>query len=147
MSGVIAGAAERPLPVPNEWDRGFWDAAKKQELVVQCCGRCKKVRSFPRLMCPSCRSLEFEWLRASGKGRLYSWNTLYQSFHPAFVEFPLTVGIIELEDYPDVHLVGGLQMDGLTEDDLHIDQPVEVVFHKISKDVMLPEFRVVKGDD
>lgn len=98
-------------------------------------------------MCPSCRSLEFEWLRASGKGRLYSWNTLYQSFHPAFVEFPLTVGIIELEDYPDVHLVGGLQMDGLTEDDLHIDQPVEVVFHKISKDVMLPEFRVVKGDD
>ncbi|MEH2563595.1 hypothetical protein V1289_003222 [Bradyrhizobium sp. AZCC 2289] len=53
MSGVTAGAAERPLPVPNEWDRGFWDAAKKQELVVQCCGRCKKVRANGKPFSPN----------------------------------------------------------------------------------------------
>jgi len=146
MTGVIAGNAARPLPTPFEWDRGFWEAARQHQLVVQYCTACKSVRSFPRLMCPACRSLEFDWLKASGNGRLYSWSTLYKSFHPGFVDLPRTIAIVELEDFPQVHLVSGLQLEqGMTESDLRTGQPVEVFFTDASESISLPEFRLVKS--
>ncbi len=145
MSEVITTSAHRPVPTPFEWDQGFWDAAAQHQLVVQCCAQCKKVRNFPRLMCPHCRSMDFGWLQASGKGRVYSWSTLYKSFHPAFVDLPITIAIVELEDFPQVHLVGVLRMeDGMTEADLCIDMPLEVVFDDVAPGIAIAQFRPVR---
>lgn len=134
-----------PLPTPFDWDRGFWEAAKEHRLVVQRCGSCKEVRNFPRLMCPVCRSMEIEWVASRGRGRIYSWSTLYKPFHPAFTDLPMTIVVIELEDYPKVHLVGRLVSGDGSEPDLAIDQSVEVIFNDVTDDISLPAFRLV-GD-
>ena len=34
----------RPIPVPNEWTKPFWDAAKRGVLELQ---RCQSLRAFP----------------------------------------------------------------------------------------------------
>ena len=31
---------ERPVPVPFDWAKPFWDAANEKKLVVQHCGPC-----------------------------------------------------------------------------------------------------------
>lgn len=133
----------RPLPVPNEWDRGYWDAAREGRLVVQYCAKCDKVHGLPRLMCPTCRGMDMGWRNASGKGKIHSWSTLYRAFHPAFADLPRTVAVIELDDYPQVHLTTTLHLpDGMQESDLAIGQAVEVTFTPASAEITLPEFRL-----
>jgi uncharacterized OB-fold protein len=96
-------------------------------------------------MCPNCYSLDFGWLNVSGKGSIYSWSTLYRPFHPAFASLPRTTVIVELEDFPEAHLVSELRMhEGMTEADLRIGLPVEVVFVDANDEIALPEFRLVR---
>ena len=135
-----------PLPTPFDWDAGYWRAASDGRLVVQCCASCRVVRNFPCLMCPHCGALEAEWLPASGRGRIYSWSTLHKAFHRAFSELPLTIAIVELDDFPAVHLVTHIDMDGRSEEDLAIDLPVAVYFSRAANDVALPCFRVTSWD-
>jgi uncharacterized OB-fold protein len=139
----------RPLPTPTEWDRGYWDAARENRLVVQVCADCNEVRSFPRLGCPSCGSLDFSWLPAAGTGTLFSWSVLRRCFHPGFTELPLIVAIVELDDFPDVHLVANLRgvPDEVLEDPaacieaLPLGARVSVEFESLGE-VTLPQFRL-----
>lgn len=136
-------AVPRPLPVPTEWDCGFWEAARDRRLVVQYCPQCERVHGLPQLMCPGCHGFDLQWRAASGKGTLYSWSTLYRAFHPAFADLPRTVAVVELDDYPQVHMVSTLHLpEGMTEHDLAIGQAVEVTFTPASADITLPEFRL-----
>lgn len=141
MSAPETGRNLPPLPTPFDWDRGFWEAAHEHRLVVQRCGDCKLVRNFPRIMCPSCRSLSFEWIEASGRGTIYSWSTLHKAFHPAFTDLPITILIVELDDHPQVHLVGQLVGD-VPETGPQIGQPVTVVYRDITDEITLPGFRL-----
>lgn len=146
MSGVITGSAARPLPTPFEWDEGFWSAAQQHRLVVQACSKCNAVRSFPRVMCPVCRCMESHWIDASGKAKLYSWSTLFRSFHPAFTRLPITVAVVELDDFPQVHLVTTLlQEEGKSEADLRIGLPVQVTFTEAAEGFILPQFRLASA--
>ena len=139
----------RPLPTPTEWDQGYWDAARRGELVVQSCAECGVVRSFPRLLCPDCGSFEFVWLRTQGTGTLYSWSILRRSFHPGFTDLPLIVAIVELDDHPGVHLVTNLLdvppevLDDAAacEQFIEIGAPVEVTFERFET-ITLPQFRL-----
>lgn len=141
----------RPLPTPADLDRGYWEAAKRESLVVQACAACGLVRNFPRLLCPECASFDFEWVPAKGAGTLYSWSALRRSFHPGFVDLPLIIAIIELDDHPTVHLVTNLVdlPDGVVDDPdecervLELGSPVEVTFERLAT-VTLPQFRLAK---
>jgi uncharacterized OB-fold protein len=105
---IDTGNRERPLPIINDWDKGYWEAAAQHRLVVQACATCGEVRSFPRLMCAECGSFEIEWLPASGRGTIYSWTVARRSFHPHFAELPIAIAVVSLEDYPTVHLVANI---------------------------------------
>ena len=141
----------RPLPTPADWDRGYWEAAARGSLVVQTCAGCGLVRNFPRLLCPDCASFDFEWVPAKGTGTLYSWSVLRRSFHPGFVDLPLIIAIVELDDHPTVHLVTNLVdlADGVLDDPeecqrvLELDAPVEVTFERLAT-ITLPQFRLVR---
>ena len=61
------------LPDPDDEDgKPFWDGTARGELMVQKCSGCGRRRIPPRPMCPDCRSLENEWVRLSGKGRVWA---------------------------------------------------------------------------
>jgi len=37
----------RPIPVPNEWTKPFWEAAKRRVLALQRCQACKHFQHPP----------------------------------------------------------------------------------------------------
>ncbi|HWO72671.1 MAG TPA: OB-fold domain-containing protein [Dehalococcoidia bacterium] len=128
-----------PLPVPNEETRPFWEYCKAGELRVQRCLICAKLRHPPRPGCPECGSLEFEWQRLSGRGRVYTYAVSHQAVHPALEGLiPHTTIVVELEE-------GVLMTSNLVDraDEVEIGRPVEVAFEPVSEEISLPKFRLV----
>ena len=101
-------AAVRPLPVDDDHDTaGFFEAARRGELVVRMCSGCDRVLHLPRAYCSACGSWEGRWQPVSGRGHLYSWTTVEHQVHPAY-PVPFTIVLVELDDHPGVRLVGSL---------------------------------------
>ena len=97
-------------------------------------------------MCPECRSLANEWVKLSGKGRVWSYVVPHPPLLPAYTEFaPYNVIAVELDEDPSLRLIGNLvksAQGALNEVDPHsikIGEPVRVVFAKVD-DVHLPRW-------
>lgn len=92
----------RPLPRADEFDtREFWAATKDKKLTYQQCKQCKKVVFYPRRHCTGCTSGELEWKTASGKGTVYTFSVVRQSYHPFFRHrIPYAIAWIDLDEGP-----------------------------------------------
>jgi uncharacterized OB-fold protein len=133
----------RPLPRPTELTAGFWEAARRHELVLQRCGQCDEFRHYPQPLCPHCFSAKWTWVPASGRGRVYTFTETHQAFHPAWAgAVPYVVATIELDE--GVRVVSDLP-DG-DRADVRIGAKVEVFFDELpGTDVTLPRFRLVQN--
>jgi len=131
-------AAEKPIPEVTAALKPFFAAAAKHELVVQRCTRCGERRFPPREICSRCLARESEWVSASGRGTIFSYNLMHQVYHPGFAsEVPYAVVLVDLED-------GGRMLSNLVDcptEKVKIGLPVEVVFDRLSDEVTLPKFR------
>jgi uncharacterized OB-fold protein len=137
QTGMIAA---RPLPQPDEWSKGFWDACNAGRLEMQRCQSCKRFRFYPRPLCPRCRSLEWEYAPVSGRGTIYSWVVVHPPVMPAFQDrVPLAVVLVELDEDPELRLVGNLVDCPLER--IEFGMPVAVTFEKVAEDVTLPQWR------
>ena len=132
---------QKPLPAPTLDSKGFWDGCKRHEILIQRCKDCGTLRHYPRPMCPKCNSMNTEWVKVSGKGKIYTWTVVHQPAHPAFTEVPYAVVIVELEE--GVRMTSN--MVGCQPDDLYIGMPVEVVFDDVTDEVTLPKFRPLEN--
>jgi uncharacterized OB-fold protein len=129
---------EKPLPRPTEDSAPYWEAARLGELRMQRCGDCGHVRFPPSILCARCLSDKSDWIRLSGRGKVFSWIVIHQSQHPAFnPDAPYNVAIVELEEGPRLHT----NLVDVDNAEIHIDMPVEVVFDKVNDEVTLPKFR------
>jgi uncharacterized OB-fold protein len=98
-----------PLPTTNEDDAPFWQAAQRGEVAIQACSDCGELRFPPRPMCPHCRSLKHEWRKVSGRGTIWSYTIPHPPLLPAFNDqAPYNVIVVELDDAPNIRLVGNL---------------------------------------
>lgn len=137
--GVAAAAPARPLPVTDDRDTGgFFEAARRRELVVRVCNDCGHVLHLPRAYCHYCGSWSGRWEQVSGRGRLSTWTTVEHQVHPAF-PVPYTVVLVEIDDKPGVRLVG--RLDGAPE--LVPGQAMEAWFEDAGDGVVLPQWRPV----
>ena len=135
------------LPDLDDQDsKPFWEGAARGELLVQRCGQCGRMRIPPRPMCQDCRSLATEWVKLSGKGRVWSFVVPHPPLLPAYTDLaPFNVITVELDEDPSLRLLGNLvaSADGaINEIDPHsieIGEPVRVVFAKVD-DVYLPRW-------
>jgi uncharacterized protein len=116
----------------------FWEACARGELVVQACGECGRRRMPPRPMCPTCRSVEVEWVMTSGRGRVWSFIVPHPPLLPAYSELaPYNAIVVELEEDPSVRFVGNLvasvdaPINSVDPGTIQIGEPVRVVFHVV----------------
>ncbi len=116
-----------PVPAGDGVDREFWEAARRHELMIQRCQDCGTFQMTPEWICHNCHSLGVGWHRASGRGRIYSFERVWHPAHPALKgACPYLVVVVELPDAGNVRLVGNLLGDPMQE--VRFDAPVEAVF-------------------
>jgi uncharacterized OB-fold protein/acyl dehydratase len=126
----------RPRPVVNQDNAFFWDGVKRQELLIQRCAGCGKLRHPPRPMCPSCQSLEWTAVTASGRGTVYSFVVIHHPPFPPF-DYPHVVAVVELAE--GTRLVANLI--GVDPKAAAIGMPVQVEFVAVDEELTLPQFR------
>ena len=87
------------------------------------CEECGDIFFPPRSICPECRSENVTPHSFAGRGRVYSYSTIYDP--PAgFEEYvPYTVALIRLEEGPLVTA----QLTDVDPADVEMDMPVEMV--------------------
>lgn len=128
----------KPLPTMTRWSAPFWEGCKRGELLIQKCQDCQMLNFYPKLYCAGCLSSNMEWVKASGRGKIYSYMTVY-AFQPTeFAEdVPYVVAIVELDE--GVRMMSNIV--SCPPDDVHCDMKVEVVFEKVTEEFSLAKFR------
>ena len=135
-------AADRILPTKEDRDTGgFFEAADRGELVYRACNACGQTINPPRARCAICGSWDTAWKTSNGKGRLHSWTTVTHQVHPKF-PVPYTVFVVELDDAPDVHLVGYMDGTPLVE----AGMPMRVRFDPTDDGGALPQWEPDPSD-
>ena len=126
--------------VPYDQDRdtaGFFQAAAENRLVYKACDDCSHALHPPTDHCPHCGGAHTSWREAKGAGRLHSWTTVMHQIHPDYPA-PYTLVVVELEDAPEVRLMG--RLDG--EPELSADMPMRVWFERLGEDgPVLPQWK------
>ena len=131
-------------PVPEDVDRGFWEAANEGRLVVQNCHACDSLQHPPMDACAKCGSGDnLEWSEMSGRGTIYTYAVMYDNPVPLmFDDQPFNAAVIKLEDDPDIMMLSHLP--GTPVDEVPIGAPVRLVFEKTqATGQMVPEWEVV----
>ena len=118
----------------------FWDDCDKSRLSIQKCDDCGKLRYPPRIICPSCLSDRFDWVKATGRGTVFAWVTVH---HPprAYLkeEVPYNLSLVELEE--GIRMWS--QVVGCLPSEVKVGMSVKVTFvsgRSDAKDLTLPFF-------
>ncbi len=144
MTG-LADTLRKPVPVPDEASRPFFDAAAQGVLLLRRCRACETFMSPTgglgtplRPRCVHCFSAELEWAPADGRGTLYSFALMHQVYDPAFADdVPYNIAVVELEE--GVRLTTNVV--GCANDQLRIGMALEVTFERVSDEVAIPRFK------
>jgi len=133
----------KPLPVPDPESAPFWEACKAHTLKIVHCTSCGRNRFPATSFCPNCQSPDFEWIEASGRGKVFSWITVR---HPVpkdiyAADVPYVVALVTLEE--------GVRMPtnivDCAPEDVTADMPVTVRFRDVTPEISLPIFAPARG--
>jgi uncharacterized protein len=131
--------ARRPVPEPDDQSAPYWAAAAEHVLTVARCSRCGRVSMPPDQVCPHCGSTDpdLRFVPVAGRGTLRSWTVVRQALLPG-LEVPFVLGDVELDDAPDVRVIGRL-LDG-PEVEHRLGDAVEVTFEELADGLAVPAF-------
>jgi len=132
---------KKPLPHLDAENRWFFEACARHELYLQKCSSCGTVRFYPRALCPSCASSKTDYVRASGRGRVYTFTETHQNQAPGFRdELPYVMAYVELDEGPRILT----NIINTPPGEVKIDLPVEVVFEDIDENLAIPKFQRIQ---
>lgn len=138
-------AVTRPRPVPNEWTRPFWEAAKRNVLALQRCQSCGHFQHPPYPTCVNCVSIDLAFEPVSGRGTIHAYTIMYHTGDTRFAPaVPYASIIVELDDAPGALLAANLLESPYTE--AKVGRAVEVVFQPLDDEITLPQFRIARED-
>ena len=131
----------RPIPVPNEWTKPFWDSAKEGVLRLQRCQSCRKFQHPPFATCVNCVSTDLKFEAVEGKGSIYAYTIMYHTGDKRFASaVPYASIIVELDDAPGALMAGNLLDAEYTE--AKVGKRVAVTFQRLNDDFTLPQWRL-----
>ncbi len=131
---------KKPLPYIHNETKAYWDAARSHQLLLRKCRACGQYHFYPRDFCPSCFSFDVEWVKASGRGTVYSVTICHIPAAGFKDVVPYNLVLVELEEGPRM-------MSNIVDcpnDDITIGMAVEVVFDDVTPEVTLPKFKPAK---
>ena len=128
----------KPIPGITGETKPFWDAARRDELMIQHCDECNKYQWYPRGFCSNCWSQNIKYVKASGKGTVWTYTVTYQNRSPGFnEEVPYVLALVELEE-------GVKLFTNIIEcriQDVSIGMPVQVTFVPATQEIHVPMFK------
>jgi uncharacterized protein len=125
----------RLSPVVTRDTEFFWNGVQEHKLLIQRCAACEQFRHPPRPMCPSCNSLDWSAVEASGRGTGFSFVVPRHPQFP-FMEYPYIVALVELEE--GTRIVTNIV--GTIPEEVSIGLPVVVTFEHFDDGLVLPQF-------
>ena len=136
----------KPVPVPDEVTRPFWEAARSHQLHFQRCTHCGTYAHPPTTFCHTCHDVTdpaFEFAPITPRARIVNWTVMYDAMVAGFAEQgPWVHALVAFDDQPDLTFTATL-LDGVS-DRLELGAPVEVVFDDVTDDVTLPMLRLIQ---
>ncbi|RJP35729.1 MAG: hypothetical protein C4536_00075 [Actinobacteria bacterium] len=134
----------KPLPKIRPYTKEFWDAAGRGELLVQHCDDCDRNIFYPREVCPKCKGRNLRYIKASGRGKLFTFSLVEKGAPPDFKEDqPYVICLVDLDEGVRI----GSMLVGY--EDYWALKPgaeVEVVFHPVTAEISLPKFKPAGSD-
>jgi uncharacterized OB-fold protein len=131
----------RPIPVPNELSKPFWDAARQHVLAMQRCQSCGHFQHPPYPTCVNCMGIDLKFEPVEGKGAIYAYTIMYHVGDKRFASaVPYASIIVELDQAPGTLMAGNLLNAPYTE--AKVGRRVEVTFEKLTDEITLPQFRL-----
>ena len=103
---------------------------QRYQLVGEVCPHCDAKIFPPRDVCPECGGEAKELYTFSGRGKVYSYTTVYDAPVGFQENAPYTVAMIKLEEGPMVTA----QMTDLGEKPVEVGTPVEMVTRRLRTD-------------
>jgi uncharacterized OB-fold protein len=126
-----------PVPLSDELNRPFWEAAREGRFVIPRCAECGRMMAPPVANCSACLATYFEWVAASGQGTVYSFIEYHRPWIREYDEhLPYVVAIVELDEGP--RLITALV--GETSDWVQIGARVRVAFQERAEGARVPVF-------
>ena len=130
---------KRPLPTITGESMPYWEAARRGELLIQKCDDCGEYQWYPRSICANCFTGKIQWVKATGKGAVWTFTVTRQNRTPGFDSGPYVLALVELEE--------GVKMFSNIIDcdpfEVKIGMLVEVTFQRASDKVSVPFFKPV----
>jgi uncharacterized OB-fold protein len=142
---MTSASNSRPLPVPDEASRPFFEGARQHQLMLLRCLKCNHPMwpashsgSLPVTShCHKCFSAELEWQAAEGRGSLYSFAVMHQPYPGFQNDVPYNIALVELTE--GVRCLSSVV--GCRNEDLVIGMPLQVDFEDLDDAISLPKFR------
>jgi len=135
---------QKPVPLKNQDNSPYWDAADRHELSLQRCDCCDAYAHPPGPSCAKCGSVEMSWVNIGKdvKAKIYSYVISNRPFLPGFQDdLPLIIAQAELEQVPEVKIMCNVLH--CKPEDIKIGMPVQMIWEDITVDRALPQWIVV----
>ena len=131
----------RPLPVPDQWTKPFWDAAKYGRLELQPCQACGHFQHPPYPTCLNCMSINLKFEPVGGSGTIYAYTFMHHTGDKRFASaVPYASIVVELDEAPGALMAGNLL--GVPHTEAKVGRRVEVVFESLNDDITLPQLKL-----
>jgi uncharacterized OB-fold protein len=129
----------KPIPTIKPWTKPFWDGAKNRELLLQRGVKSGKYIMYPKKYSPYDYTEEIEWVKASGKGKIYTYTIVRNNPPEVFKEdLPYVIAFVDLEE--------GVRMcTRIIESDfekIKIGAEVEAVYEDATDDITFVYFKI-----
>lgn len=122
-----------PLGHDNAW---WWEQADQGRLTIQRCQSCQTLRHPPRPMCSECRSMEWDFIEANGRGTIASFTVLHHPQFPGY-KYPLIIILVDLEEGTRITS----ELHDCDREDLTFGMSVQAYIHEDDDGFKIPMFR------
>lgn len=133
----------KPIPVPDELSKPFWDAINERRLVLQNCGKCSRLQYPPEETCRECGSVDqLDWSEVNGRGHILEYLVTYDSrIKLKQADQPYNLALITLDDDPNINFLSNLP--GTPVDEVPVGAPVEIFYEEVAPGRLIHEWRVI----